>query len=970
MVNANWPLVVDQIAFTGDPNDPNSTPSYTDLTARVRSFEASRGRQYEIDQNQTGEAHLTVSDSDEVLNPANTSAPAPYAGNIKPYRRYLRQAMWPPTPVGGAVNLLNATAGYDPDFETTAIGATPPNLLTFNTSPTVQAANPFTGTKSLQWSVAGNSSEQVTGFTVPTIPGRQYTASVYYRQTAANTGVLFVNGGPGSTTTTATGTYVRLAVTFTATQPTHQLFVGSFSPTLASTVNIDAIQLEPGPSPLNANPYFEPPLLSSSWTPVNGATAVATSAQSHEGSYSLLVTPDGVTAVPQAQSEEIPVTANAPYILSGWVRSASSGTRTLNIFWFDSTHTFISSSAISQTLSPGVWTQYGPTGSYAPATAAYARIVTNDPGTPVAANSWRIDQVTFTTPSAFATSGPTIYTPFAGYVERWPSSWNHQGTYGMCALACVDAMAVLAGTDLHTEFRGALLAKKPDYYWALSDGQNATSFAETSGNNGPSLTLVASPQGVGSVTATVGSQTNIPGDPSGTGVAIAGGTSGSGQGYTLKPTPGNTVSAGGPSTVGNSWGITLLLWFTTTDLNGDTIIGLFGSDASVYPSPVPQLLIQGGIGPDAVTAHKGVSFNGTPDSHNFNDGKPHLYAATWVMSSGSLSSTTYVDGQVVSTGGPYNCATDFDVPYPDFTTSTIQVCGEIDAYTIAPGMNGTYAHGALWRRALSSSDITDLWNAGQGYPGETSGQRIARLLSVGGYTGPTAIDNGQSTMGVSTVTEGAALLDACQQVTLSENGNFYVEAGTVTAKSRTDRYLKTTAKWVFGENQAGGEYPYEADIAYDYDPARVVNDVTVTRVNGIKANATDATSQKQYFRRSYPRTIGIQSDLETIDAANYLLGQGKQPVQRISRLSIKPSANPALWPVALGARIGDRVTVKRRTSAGLTMSSDYFIEKIDHTSEPGSWVTTFQMSPVGRYQVGIFDDATYGRFDQTLIFGY
>jgi hypothetical protein len=818
VTNANWPLVVDNVAFVGDPNDPNATPTYTDLTARVRSFEASRGRQYEIDQNQTGEAHLVVSDKDENLNPANTGAPAPFAGNIKPYRRYLRQAMWPPTPVGAAVNVCGTGAGYDPDFETTAVGATPPFLLTFNNSPTVQAANPQFGTKSLQWAVTGGSPgpEQVAGFTVTTIPGQQYTASVYYRQTVANTGVLFVNGGASSSTTTTTGSYVRLTVTFTATQPSHQLFVGSIAPTLAGTVNIDGFQVEPGASA-----------------------------------------------------------------------------------------------------------------------------------------------------STFATTGPVIYTPFAGYVERWPSNWNHQGLYGMAALACVDSMATLAGTDMHTEYRSALLTKQPTYYWPLSESTGATTFAEASGNGG--LPLVRTDAQAGPATSFGNGATNIPGDASGSGLAIV--DTASVGSWLQTNVPGFTAAA-----TAAPWSLSVSFWFiVASPTTNNFLFSIFNYSwlnkaTAVYILQSTSTRTEMGLGPS----------DGGLDFIDFNtttlyDGKPHHIVATVNMvSTTSLTYTFWVDGvqQMTRTINP---TTTWPGSPLNFSSTQINVGAYMDPYVVTwpqiNGESGTYAHAAIWNRVLSNGEISDLWNAGKGYPGETSGARITRYLSIGGYTGPSAVDTGQSVMGPGTVTEGAALLDACQQVALSENGNFYVEGGSVIFHSRTDRYLKTTAKWVFGENQAGGEYPYETDIAFDFDPTRVVNDVKVSRVGGIATEVTDAASQKSYFRRTYQRTIGVQSDNETIDAANYLLNKFKQPIQRVSVLTLKPSANPALWPAALGVRIGDRVTVTRRTTV-FTQSADFFIEKVMHNNQPGEWTTTFQMSPVDRTTVWILGDATYGQLGITTVPGY
>lgn len=59
---------------------------------------------------------------------------------------------------------------------------------------------------------------------------------------------LYVVGSVSSTTTTTTGAYVRLDATFTATQPLHTVQLVTIGTAVAGTVNIDALQHEPGAS--------------------------------------------------------------------------------------------------------------------------------------------------------------------------------------------------------------------------------------------------------------------------------------------------------------------------------------------------------------------------------------------------------------------------------------------------------------------------------------------------------------------------------------------------------------------------------------------------------------------------------------------------------------------------------------------------------------------------------------------------
>lgn len=59
---------------------------------------------------------------------------------------------------------------------------------------------------------------------------------------------LYIVGSVSSSTTTTTGSYVRLSVTFTATQPKHTVQLVTIGTAVAGTVNVDALQHELGAS--------------------------------------------------------------------------------------------------------------------------------------------------------------------------------------------------------------------------------------------------------------------------------------------------------------------------------------------------------------------------------------------------------------------------------------------------------------------------------------------------------------------------------------------------------------------------------------------------------------------------------------------------------------------------------------------------------------------------------------------------
>ncbi len=530
--------------------------------------------------------------------------------------------------------------------------------------------------------------------------------------------------------------------------------------------------------------------------------------------------------------------------------------------------------------------------------------------------------------TVFNPSGTTaIYGVFRGYMERWPSMWDHKGFRGRSDAVAIDALGALNKTTLWTEYRNSVLAKSPTYYWPLSEPSGAISFAEASGNNGSLMVIRTGSGGAGAATVTAGATTSIPGDASGTGVTVAGGFPATNVGLFLygPTTPATTIGSNAAT-----WSMTMAVW-VIRNLVGDSSTAFeWVGDATTIAAVDISCFANGGFIFEAGNFFNGFSTAQT--AKTYADSKPHLFVGTMSIAGGNCTLTLYVDGVQQQTTTD-SCTTNFGSAAPDFRMYFPTVGGS----TRPTGLNfiglmGTYAHPAVWNRALSAAEISDLWQAGgKGYSGETSGARISRYLSYG-YVGATSVATGLSTMGVSTLTANTSTLSACQDVTVTENGEFWAPGtGAPTFKGRDDRYLRTTSTYTFGENAAGGEFPYQDAIGFDLDPTFIYNDVTITQASGAIAHTIDATSKFRFFPEPYAATVNCLTANEAIDHATYILGQHKQPRQRVASITLDPAGSPTLWPVVLGLEISTRVTVKRRaTAGGLVMSGDYFVESIAH----------------------------------------
>src|SRR5690242_11982063 len=147
MADTHLPILNVPVCFNQDPFDPSPpAPVWTDLAPLVTQISsAQRGRQYELDTNQTGNMSLSIRDVGETYNPLNTgSAVSP---NVQPYRQIRAYATWPSSNPGNLFNLTyNQTDG---SFESYTNGQTLPWTVGVanNSVPVVTTVNPHSGTK-------------------------------------------------------------------------------------------------------------------------------------------------------------------------------------------------------------------------------------------------------------------------------------------------------------------------------------------------------------------------------------------------------------------------------------------------------------------------------------------------------------------------------------------------------------------------------------------------------------------------------------------------------------------------------------------------------------------------------------------------------------------------------------------------------------------------------------------------------
>lgn len=550
-----------------------------------------------------------------------------------------------------------------------------------------------------------------------------------------------------------------------------------------------------------------------------------------------------------------------------------------------------------------------------------------------------------------ATWNGITYGVFTGYVERWPLEWDDVLT-GISKAVGVDTYATLAKVTLKTCMQHEVLLDNPWGYWPLNDPQNSSFASNLATGSGSSVLLYpVPPHRTGPGTAAFGASTTLAGDSSTGWGQTSDDDSKDDQGWTLGS--GVIPSSTFPSIASGS--ATFECWATfplrTQKTSLSTVFALKSSATAwaghqilalqISQYNAPKNTLTGTTGNLLIQTWNGSGVATTVDTgmRCYADARWHHFAV--VLAAASVK--VYADGVLIYTGTPSISTARIDL---------IDVGGSQDGWDATTIGTGTYAHVAVYGAELTASRINSHFRSGHdGFP-EDAGSRVGRILTYAGWKGPRALDVGSSVLAACSTIGGQKVSDALTDVAKWELGLVFVDSlGRITFRSRSSRFNQAS-RGTFGDGP--GEFHYGDDIAFDYDPTFQYNDISVTRsgpqgTTGVAQFSGDPNGTiAQYFTSSLPMDAALLSDAQAQDRAAFLYSLYSVPQLRVRSLTITPSADPTLWPVALGAQPGDVYTVKRRPlGSPNTISLTVMISEVKHAIAPGEWKTTFTMIPAG-----------------------
>ncbi|MFD6970135.1 LamG-like jellyroll fold domain-containing protein [Streptomyces sp. NPDC059949] len=934
---ATIPKVTVEVAFDGGPF--SDSPTWSDVSDYVRGFQVRRGRNNELDRIEAGTLSLELDNSDGRFTPGKQKA------GVNALAGLAGQVVWD----------LNGRA------DNTVMASNNVGQVEADGKPRVMSRTVYTNGKpvscyfAVKWLDAG-------GGTIRFLPGTRFmadsSAAVYTHEETPPAGTVsavlylyadtYPEGNAGVLAYGEKAEWFRVQPYYPNVLPRRRVRV--------RTANLAPKDVSMGGDVSRTSAHF-----STSHSPGTANTWQSDFKASGTGAVRVTMGNNGTADYASsvrcgfASGGQLfglaRVTPGTVYSARSKVRRYGTGLPTLVMLmrWYDANGATVGTSASSPAVT--TTTSFQPitlAGVTAPAGAVWAGLSIGSRGGD-GNMGFFVDEIQFE-------QGPTVsdWNPggsiFHGYIEKWPVV--SEGLTASVNVTAVDGFSVLAETDLRTAFQDQILSTGPLGYWTLGDPEGSTRLENLADDLQPAR-LAASKYGAG--IAELGAESVVRNDPS-TSYSLTGTTANQGTVVDICENGARTFPLGDHFTA-SFWhhpaalpaaGQTATLFRSWSETNNDHMKVQIDSAGKIIAS------MRFAEGSSSITSTQTASTS-TPTFIVVSASAGYTFL--WVNGTfqgssdlGSVMDTRMMDLRGTSLGG---------AQYGAVSQSYAE---------------GRYAHFAIWDRLLTSDEVYDLWRIAD-YDGqdfvENEMLRIGRIVGWAKFRGEVALDSGLSLLQGPTWNSGAKALGEIQAAASDAAGYVFMDGDGRLIYHNRNRRQGALSRFELSDTLG---LPYEPGLTFEIDGDRIINEVVYKRPDGGEGVLRDKASIEAYGRKSKSLEARLDLDSDIQNAAYSLLNHYSTPPVRCDSMTLKASATPALFLVALGAEIGDRVTLADLPGQAPEDRLDYYVEAIETTvSVRGAtldWITSFSLSPASNSDVWLLDDPTLARLDRAAVLAY
>jgi Concanavalin A-like lectin/glucanases superfamily len=536
------------------------------------------------------------------------------------------------------------------------------------------------------------------------------------------------------------------------------------------------------------------------------------------------------------------------------------------------------------------------------------------------------------------------YRRFTGFIDQWLPGLEN-GVRAYVDITASDITGRLANVTLQSPMQQQILFDGPPAaYWPLTDASGSTQAAESSGNGYAPLTVTLTGAGTASM-LTFGA--NGPGAGDGTGVAFAATSTNA----AILASPGDWLGPGGTVTASSAWSVELWVQSTTAPSVGFPQLIYSYSLSSVFGPLAERLSLQ-----NDGTIHYTSQAGDISSAGSFVDGGWHHVVTTYNGAAGTAQ--LYIDNilQGTLTSGSGSAG----------SVGAFYVGGQYrPAGLILTGVDfiGGIGYVAGYNTVVSSTMVTNHYNAGRGFYGDSSDTRIKRVLAYAGLTSAQwNIDGGWALVGTYPQA-GKSALQYCQDMATTEGGGSVFYATPDGLCRFTNRYYRQPAAPVLTVDAQ--KDLINSSYLPSLDKTNLQNQVVISRSGESGTLSTQVfTVSTGYQLASQPLTTYATNDLDALANGQQIVAQNSQPGFRFPQvgISVLTSVNDLTLQVA-AVQIGSRTRLGNIPPGKAPgTQTDVLVEGWTETFTNASYNWVADTSPADNPAAGIYDDTTYGRY--------
>ncbi|CAB4158861.1 hypothetical protein UFOVP711_30 [uncultured Caudovirales phage] len=517
-----------------------------------------------------------------------------------------------------------------------------------------------------------------------------------------------------------------------------------------------------------------------------------------------------------------------------------------------------------------------------------------------------------------ALANGTYYDVFRGFVNGFPTSYANFGTDQTVTQVEIEAFDLLALLST-TELRGDLAeiytkSLSPKHYYRCGEPSGSTTLRDSG-----SMNLVASH-------ATAFAKQPTAYVPLGFGL--------SGRSVNVAYGAFGIATQSVTSTTGD---LTVSCWSAGTGQATRDIFSISGSGSDFIKARVGSSFGSGGTYVQLIYGNFITQSFRETKTNGFDSTIPHHFIFTYKQSTGEAK--IYVDGVDATAATGANQAGVLVFPTVNFNF-----------------WDGAYQDVAVFNRILTATEITNLYQFGQGNQTESTGARVERLLALTDVDSSMwTVDGSSSGIIAGVPMPNTPVIDALLQAQKTEGGYLFVDRhGELRATNRTFFESNTTPLVTLKDDGTGFGYTGEVNMWYDGDNLR--NDIVVQYGGNASSQVSglyDTTSIEDNGLHTLTLDAQCSTAAEADELARFWLRYGVQNPPSVSPLEIGLPATLAQWQTLLDLDLLDRIQFRRTPSEGSAFQRDLLINSIEFNLSPKKW--SMKVAGSSRFTVTIFE---------------